>query len=72
VGPKTDRPERELEGRLPPLSSLPSLFGYVAAKKVMAPNYHHLFLFSYVATKKATIAVVVVFFFFFFQIRKRQ
>ncbi len=46
VGPKTDRPERELQGELPPFS-----FRYVIAKKAMAAIVITFFFFSIAMNK---------------------
>jgi hypothetical protein len=69
VGPIFDRPKWELEGKFPPLSSLPFLFGYVVAKKVTALNYCHLLLFGFVVMKKATTRLL---FLVLLQQRRRQ
>ncbi len=65
VGARTDRPEWELEGKLLPLSSFPSLFGSVATNKAMAViaiAFFFFFLFS-IATKKVTTILAIAFFF---------
>jgi hypothetical protein len=56
---KTDRPKRELEGKLPPLN--PSLFSYVTAKKAMVAtkngNSNYCRLFSGFVVKKVTTSM---------------
>ncbi len=59
VKAKIDRLEQEVEGKLLPLNSLPSLCGSVAAKKATVVV---AIAFFFVATKKATTQICTSFY----------